>query len=186
MLSVLKPQNCCCKEFAELLSQQIPVKSLAPGRRKKRLRQHTGKQSRDLFYHIPPITHVAAPLHPALTCSKPVGTKIITHQKIWGQGGDECIQTVQILQNYVFVQHLWDGGRCSPHLSPQPPQARLPRRARPQGRDQLFIHREDFPPVKTGIQWIRLDFFNSNIKCLEQIYFAAPAFIMQEELSLIR
>lgn len=42
------------------------------------------------------------------------------------------------------------------------------------------------PPMKTVIQCIRLDFFNSNTKCLEQIDFAAPVFIMQEELSLIR
>lgn len=58
-----------------------------------------------------------------------------------------------------------------------------------QGWDQLSIYRGDFPsppPMKTVIQCIRLDFFNSNTKCLEQIDFAAPVFIMQEELSLIR
>lgn len=61
-----------------------------------------------------------------------------------------------------------------------------------QGRDQLSIYRGDFPSLpppptmKTVIQCIRLDFFNSNTKCLEQIDFAAPVFIMQEELSLIR
>lgn len=32
----------------------------------------------------------------------------------------------------------------------------------------------------------QIGFFKSNTKCLEQIDFAAPVFIMQEEFSLIR
>lgn len=98
------------------------------------------------------------------------------HQKI-GRAGRGWLR---VLQNDVgFVQHRGDGGR----RRPQPPRARLPG----QGWDQLFTYREAGGIflrrlVCSVSDWV----FNSNTKRLEQIDFAAPVFIMQEELSLIR
>lgn len=69
ILSVLKPQICSCSEVAELLSQQIPMKSLAPGMGKKKDKAINWKTKQNLLYRISRPPCEPALLHPALTRS---------------------------------------------------------------------------------------------------------------------
>lgn len=120
ILSVLKPQICSCSEVAELLSQQIPMKSLAPGMEKKKDKAINWKTKQNLLYCISYPSCEPAPLHPALTRSwEPSCSWNRNNYSPESTGVGTNVLTSGVL--HIFCTYLFCWPRCPPGSThPQP------------------------------------------------------------------